>query len=566
MRQLERRILSSVIPSSLLPRVRCVQFSSGARRVMPKSNRVAVFLLSGAHLASLLLSNRRRFLPALLLPALVLILPLIAGAQDIAGNEEGIKPYGAYHGGNIDTISMANGNLTLNIPLISYPQRGGKLHVGFSLVYHNPVYVLNWNLGPGGRCALQCFTWGLAYKSGQGSGGTSGTGWYGALAITPDFPAFNYWEPGYGIAVPNSVWEPDGAVHQLSAIGSSASRSIDTTGYVYSGTMLTDRKGTQYTYAANSSGIPIALTQIRDSNGNYITGNTDPNNSFSVLSWTDTLGRTIPNVSTVASTSGCPQPNSSVLPSSAVTWAFPLPTGNTTETYLVCYAQFPVNYTPTASCPPPANNCYGISGYAVQIQSIVLPNGKAWTFEFDTAGRLSTVSPPTGGSISYTWQDESYCFKNGGGGNGLPIIEYQVTESALTRTVNANDGTGPHTWHYGYTYGSQAVVTDPYGNDAVHTLTNFGDEYGGVPSCSLYRVRKGRLERIARKRGDTSSQDSDNLPTLLRQSPTQHCLQRRADLHRHDRCSRWPDFHSDETMGFCHYLHWAVRQRSRHLR
>jgi hypothetical protein len=40
-----------------------------------------------------------------------------AYAQDLAGLEQGIKPYGSYHGGDIDSISMVNGNLALNIPL-----------------------------------------------------------------------------------------------------------------------------------------------------------------------------------------------------------------------------------------------------------------------------------------------------------------------------------------------------------------------------------------------------------------------------------------------------------------
>jgi len=49
-----------------------------------------------------------------------------ANAQDLAGLEQGIKPYGSYHGGDIDSISMVNGSLTLNIPIISYPQHDNE--------------------------------------------------------------------------------------------------------------------------------------------------------------------------------------------------------------------------------------------------------------------------------------------------------------------------------------------------------------------------------------------------------------------------------------------------------
>jgi hypothetical protein len=41
--------------------------------------------------------------------------------------ETGIKQFGSYQGGQIDTISLLQGGFTVDIPLISYPQRGGKL-------------------------------------------------------------------------------------------------------------------------------------------------------------------------------------------------------------------------------------------------------------------------------------------------------------------------------------------------------------------------------------------------------------------------------------------------------
>ncbi len=49
--------------------------------------------------------------------------------------------------------------------------------------------------------------------------------------------------------------------------------------------------------------------------------------------------------------------------------------------------------------------------------------------------------------------------------------------------MNANDGTGSHTWTYSYTYGTSTTVTDPLGNYAVHT---FG--LGGP--CTPYETQK----------------------------------------------------------------------------
>jgi hypothetical protein len=69
----------------------------------------------------------------ILLSSLLALNPIPASAQDLAGLEQGIKPYGAYNGGDIDSISMVNGKLTLHISLISYPRRCGNLHAGFSV-------------------------------------------------------------------------------------------------------------------------------------------------------------------------------------------------------------------------------------------------------------------------------------------------------------------------------------------------------------------------------------------------------------------------------------------------
>jgi hypothetical protein len=38
-----------------------------------------------------------------------------------AANEQGIKPYGSYHGGDIDSVNVSNGHLELRIPLLGHP-------------------------------------------------------------------------------------------------------------------------------------------------------------------------------------------------------------------------------------------------------------------------------------------------------------------------------------------------------------------------------------------------------------------------------------------------------------
>ena len=59
-------------------------------------------------------------------------------AQDITDVEA--KPYGSYTGGAIDTVDLATGNLMLNIPLISFPQRGTLPPLSFSVELNNAPY------------------------------------------------------------------------------------------------------------------------------------------------------------------------------------------------------------------------------------------------------------------------------------------------------------------------------------------------------------------------------------------------------------------------------------------
>jgi YD repeat-containing protein len=59
-------------------------------------------------------------------------------AQDITDVEA--KPYGSYTGGAIDTVDLATGNLMLNIPLISFPQRGALPPLTFSVELNNAPY------------------------------------------------------------------------------------------------------------------------------------------------------------------------------------------------------------------------------------------------------------------------------------------------------------------------------------------------------------------------------------------------------------------------------------------
>src|ERR1035441_9570041 len=67
-----------------------------------------------------------------------MVFGLVCAAQDITDVEA--KPYGSYTGGKIDAVDLATGNLMLDIPLISYPQRGSLPPLTFSVELNNSPY------------------------------------------------------------------------------------------------------------------------------------------------------------------------------------------------------------------------------------------------------------------------------------------------------------------------------------------------------------------------------------------------------------------------------------------
>ncbi len=129
----------------------------------------------------------------------------------------------------------------------------------------------------------------------------------------------------------------------------------------------------------------------------------------------------------------------------------------------------------------PSTETPGVDGYTslnntrLVTQSIVLPNGTTWIFEYNDRnpgdpssvnfGIPTTITLPTGGTINYTYTTIKFD----------PSGVASWSRWVASRTVNANDGTGPHTWTYAYANVGQTAptttVTDPLGNNTVHTFS-----------------------------------------------------------------------------------------------
>ena len=68
-------------------------------------------------------------------------LPWLVSQTDPA-LEAGLKPFGSYHGSDIDFVSTTTGRLHVHIPLFSVPQLGGRLHADYFIAFDSAAYSL----------------------------------------------------------------------------------------------------------------------------------------------------------------------------------------------------------------------------------------------------------------------------------------------------------------------------------------------------------------------------------------------------------------------------------------
>ncbi len=393
-------------------------------------------------------------------------------------DQQGMQPYQSYHGGDIDSINLSTGMLNLDVPFLSYPQRG-SLHLSFNLYYNDSPQHLKQICPQQGTCVWE---WeGSNYPNVAWAQDVTVSGTNMAVVYNKGkSDQYTKYSANWTLAT------ADGSKHIIAnqgtltiinqnplvfTQGSGPWETLDATGWRVNGP-LTSSSG------PTVSGTPTAIIgpdgmdylAQEDPNGNKITvGST---------SLTDSLNRPIPlpSAATATDTSNCPQSPLSV--TSATLWTPPSPSGGNAP-YKFCYATVAVNI------PSSGDTIVGKTQNISKIQSIVLPNGQTWNFQYNDPGDGSTyngkpvnygtltqITLPTGGTISYTFSTvgpmTSTCQNTG--------------RWVATRVLNANDGTGSHTWSYSYSYGSSTTVTDPLGNYAVHTFSKLGG------ACSLYEI------------------------------------------------------------------------------
>jgi len=393
----------------------------------------------------------------------------VAYGQATPDVDQGFKPYGSYEGGNVDTVNLSNGNLTLHIPILSYPQLG-KVKLDFALVYNaqpwrqvlenastNPDYIEVYGNQP-------CVLAGVVLTSNLAWCGT-GTTYNNAPQSPPSVPVnsgFNHVAPiQTNTTGATATWllftayDPFGGAHQFVPTTSAGTTfmSLDATGMSLNNGLVTP-DGVSHT-----TNTDIETGEEVDEFGNAVQGGTS-------TGWTDSVGRSIPAPQSTG-VGSCPAGTST-----ATSWTVPAyaSSGNGTATYISCFtvvsiaSNFPFG-DQTGKSPIYSNGTASPS----LLTALILPNGQAWKFSYDSEGDLQQLTFPTGGTITYQWAAIPAC---------SPTGQLKFSMGVTSRTVNPGNGEPSSTWSYSLVSGVN-TVQDPMGNTTVHSFL-------GGSACSLY--------------------------------------------------------------------------------
>lgn len=406
-----------------------------------------------------IISYSSRALRALALIAAVTLASSVARAQ--ADFEKGYQAFQSYHGSDFDTVNLANGNLVLNIPLLSYEQRGGVPPVTISIRSNSTTFQSTPPL-TGGPADTNQF---------EVASGVIGAPWGQPHVMIS--PGGLFWKEERIVTGKNSTIGAEYLARFVAIDDSGATHSLaggisnSTAGYISGIKYSVDGSGLMLQPGTTASG-PVIVDRkgntggLVDPNGNAITLNgpcaTAPGSgdyfNAALPSWegyahgtasattiTDTIGRSIPNPSYLppvqsysclvdidASYHAVTQDTGGVCPQ--------LPLDNITPGQLSIYQNLPINskyYYDKMFYPGYGTNglinlifCYAqivVSGAIPQVNganlkpetinekwwvltSVQLPNPVTptyWKFGYDQFGQVDQVIMPTGAMVTYQY-------------------------------------------------------------------------------------------------------------------------------------------------------------------
>jgi YD repeat-containing protein len=374
------------------------------------------------------LPKSRWLLYMLALACLVGSSPAALCAQDQGSNlgAIGIPSYTGMIPVESGFIKTANGALHLEIPLGTFPQRGGHQFTA-ALIYDSNI----WGAGgpiniPAANDTIDRSLGGWRLVTSADPGATTNTSKDGpncSLDGTTEwttYQAFVWYAPdGTSHGFDFSVKETNPTRCTSAGGTSGGSYALDSSGYYMSAVYNANAEWYDFTVRA-PDGTQV-YPRVEDSNGNYYLSALVDNHSFGETFYgggfpagtvTDSLGRTLLTVS-ISCPSGPPYDSCTTI------YIDVLNSQGTTSRYTVTTQQIPIN----ASFPPGGGTFTGHS--ITGIQSVQLPDNTSYSFKYDCDsgsgnpacgspsgqyyyGELTSMNLPTGGQIKYSYASLVY--------------------------------------------------------------------------------------------------------------------------------------------------------------
>lgn len=371
---------------------------------------------------------------------------------------------GVFSGGDVDTVNLQNGNLHISIPIETSVQRGGTT-LKWAFVFDTQAWIKQWiPYQCSGRCippgyyvagfntnvasnwrATNPFNWGISYTSSGILNCTNGNG--------QTYEDKTNW----------MIVDPEGTRHALplrQEQGTYACFGQTLAGPALDGSGLYYNSQTHIIYTKDGYEIGNTLTN-QDRNGNIITPAGDTVDRNLVTEYDGTTGSGEPYTTyTINDSAGNPL------------------------VYRVDYQAVTIT---SDICAVTGGGCTD-SSLAYDLPSMLtLPTGKTYVFKYanNTPGDLIEMDLPTGAVITYQYEDlyvEKYI------GHGTEPT-YVGGRAVTNRTVTVNGQAYP--WTYTPNLAGVNTVTDPLGNQQVHTFSTVSASTGGsqyVTSSNEYET------------------------------------------------------------------------------
>lgn len=394
--------------------------------------------------------------------AFVLFLVLITSVLVSAQVTTGTPPFASFGGGPFDVVDLANLNVHFSVPI--YARAGRGLPFAYALQYDSSIWqpvtsgsTTSWQ--PVGAAST---TWGWRDQSDATTGYVTFGAAYSSFCSAWEYGPFSYYDAS------GTVHNIAGSITYPAACGDGTSGTFpvsDGSGislYVKATTSGSAGLTTAIVYSRGGGSITPPL-QSPSTAGTYYVTDTNGNQISTTVSGTTTTFADTLSASAVLTIQGNPP--------TSYTYT---PPGGTNVAVSLTYTAYSVQTNFHCA------NVAEYSGTASLITKITLPDGTYYSITYEPTpetsgkytGRIASISLPTGGSISYTYNDPNGAGCSLADGTKTGIFKSDGSATGITRVVTPGGNQPAGTWSYKRnTNATQTTVTDPATNQQLYVFS-----------------------------------------------------------------------------------------------